>query len=110
MIAKVGAAARDSRSATPRAAALPLPAQAPAVSRWAAIIVADPRLSSNIFFMILPCRYAQAESRDRPRARVESIGNRIRNGQVARRVLNARAEEIGSAAEPSHANTPYWLL
>jgi hypothetical protein len=39
MIAKVGAAARHSQSAAPRAAALPLPAQAPAVSRWVAIIV-----------------------------------------------------------------------
>ena len=34
MIAKVGAAARHSRSAAPTAVALPLPAQAPAVSRW----------------------------------------------------------------------------
>jgi len=38
------------------------------------------------------------------------IGNCIRNGRVARRVRNARAEEIGPTAEPSHANTPYWLL
>jgi hypothetical protein len=48
MMERVGAAARESRSATPRAAALPLPAQAPAVSRWAAIIVPDPRLSSDM--------------------------------------------------------------
>src|ERR687892_666130 len=51
MIAKLGAVARDSQSAAPKAAALSLPAQAPAVSRWVAIIVADPRLSSNIFFV-----------------------------------------------------------
>ena len=38
------------------------------------------------------------------------IGNCIRNGRVARRVRNARAEEIGPTAELSHANTPYWLL
>ena len=38
------------------------------------------------------------------------IGNRIRNGRVARRVRNARAKEVGPAAEPSRANTPYWLL
>src|SRR6185437_15352078 len=45
MIAKVGAAARHRKSAAPRAAASPLPAQPPAVPRWVAIIVADPRLA-----------------------------------------------------------------
>src|SRR5713226_3253473 len=50
MIAKVGAAARHSQSAAPRAAALPPSAQAPAVSRWGAIIMADPRLACGILF------------------------------------------------------------
>ena len=38
------------------------------------------------------------------------IGNRIRNGRVARCFRNGRADEIGPAAELSHASTPYWLL
>src|SRR5713226_7416573 len=51
MIAKVGAATRHSQSAAPRAAAWPLPAEPPAVSRRVAIMVADPRLSWSIFFV-----------------------------------------------------------
>ena len=41
---------------------------------------------------------------------MSTIGTRIRNGRVARLVRNTRAEQISPAAEPSPANTPYWLL
>jgi hypothetical protein len=51
MMAKVGAAARHSQSAAPGAAALPLPAEPPAASRWVAIMSADPRLSWSIVFV-----------------------------------------------------------
>ena len=41
---------------------------------------------------------------------MSTTGARIRDGRVARRVLNPRAEHIGPAAGPSPADTPYRLL
>jgi hypothetical protein len=40
---------------------------------------------------------------------MSTIGSRIRNGRVARLLRNGRAKQV-SPAEPSAANTPYWLL
>jgi hypothetical protein len=48
MMAKVGAAARHSQSATPDATAFLLSASTPAVLCWAAIIGADPRLTGFV--------------------------------------------------------------
>jgi hypothetical protein len=39
---------------------------------------------------------------------MSTIGTRIRNGRIAR--VFRRAEQISPGAEPSPANTPYWLL
>jgi hypothetical protein len=41
---------------------------------------------------------------------MSTIGTRIRNGQIARFVRRARAEQISTATEASPADTPYWLL
>ena len=41
---------------------------------------------------------------------MSTIGTRIRDGRVARRARNTRAEQISTAAEPSPADTPYRLL
>jgi hypothetical protein len=41
---------------------------------------------------------------------MSTTGTRTRNGRVARLVRNARGEQIGRAAKPSSANTPYRLL
>jgi hypothetical protein len=41
---------------------------------------------------------------------MSTIGTRMRNGRLARLARITRAEQTGSAAEPSRANTPYWLL
>lgn len=41
---------------------------------------------------------------------MSTIGMRIRNGRIARLVRSTRAEQTGPAAEPSPADTPYWLL
>jgi len=41
---------------------------------------------------------------------MSTLGARIRNGGVARRVRNMAADETNPAAEASPAATPYWLL
>jgi hypothetical protein len=41
---------------------------------------------------------------------MSTIGTRIRNGRIARLFRGSRAEQISPSAEPSPANTPYWLL
>jgi hypothetical protein len=41
---------------------------------------------------------------------MSTIGTRIRDGRVARRARNTRAEQISTAAEQSPAGTPYRLL
>ena len=38
------------------------------------------------------------------------MGTRIRNGRMARLFRRTHAGQIGPGAEPSPANTPYWLL
>ncbi|GLS38908.1 hypothetical protein GCM10010869_45050 [Mesorhizobium tianshanense] len=53
MIANVGAAAKDSRSVAPSVAALPLPAQASAISCRAAIIVLDLPGKSPVIALLL---------------------------------------------------------
>jgi hypothetical protein len=41
---------------------------------------------------------------------MSTIGTRIRNGRIARLLRSTQAEAISPGAEPSPANTPYWLL
>ena len=41
---------------------------------------------------------------------MSGIGERFRDGRVARHGRKARAEQKNPDAEPSPANTPYWLL
>ena len=41
---------------------------------------------------------------------MSTIGRRVRNSRVARLVRSTHAEQINPGAEPSPANTPYWLL
>jgi hypothetical protein len=41
---------------------------------------------------------------------MSTIGTRIRNGRIARLFRSVHAEQTGSGAQPSPANTPYWLL
>ena len=41
---------------------------------------------------------------------MSAIGTRIRNGRMARLFRSANVAPIRQDAEPSAANTPYWLL
>jgi hypothetical protein len=41
---------------------------------------------------------------------MSAIGTRIRKGRIARLFRSAHAERSRRDAEPSAANTPYWLL
>ncbi len=41
---------------------------------------------------------------------MSTIGTRIRNGRIARLFRSRHAEQISPGAEPSPANSPYWLL
>ncbi len=41
---------------------------------------------------------------------MNAVGTRIRDGRVTRQFRNTHAEPDRQAAEPSAANTPYWLL
>jgi hypothetical protein len=41
---------------------------------------------------------------------MSTIVTRIRNGRIARLLRSTHAERISSGAQPSPADTPYWLL
>ena len=41
---------------------------------------------------------------------MRTIATRIRNGRIARLFRSTHAEQTSPGAQPSPANTPYWLL
>lgn len=41
---------------------------------------------------------------------MSTVATRIRNGRIARLLRSRHAEQVSSGAQPSPADTPYWLL